>query len=330
MAHAREAMLHGTALPVAEICQLKNTATTSLESVARPCSLQIAFGGAVHPCFHGLKSEVVQVGGGASEITYAFRSVIFCLLVLYAFRLSVGTPLFCLLCSLSATKSNKILLLLLRLHAHMQSISALAAFDIALIRHGNTGPAATDLERSLTDKGVQQANKAATSYVSRRLGSIMPLVVCSAAGRCVETAYIAMTQGEAVEGGKTAFELVKCQKMYDALMQPGGSAVFKRIGYAPLRAYREDSTDGAQMRELLDEYATLSLAEVAAVAARAPAADARRTLCVFGHAVYLPSIAFALAKQRGLSADSLDRVLDCNTAEACGYLVTADSVELLE
>ena len=58
--------------------------------------------------------------------------------------------------------------------------------------------------------------------------------------------------------------------------------------------------------------------------------DARQTLCVFGHAVYLPSMALALAQQRGLSADNLDRVLDCNTAEASGYLVTADSVELLE
>ena len=209
----------------------------------------------------------------------------------------------------------------------MKALGALAAFDVALIRHGNTGPAATDLARTLTDKGSQQSKQAAAGYVTRRLGSIMPLVVCSAARRCAETATIAMMQGDAVEGGKAAFEIVKCQHIYDGTMQPGGSAVFQRIGYAPLRAYREDS---AEMRELLDEYARESLAEVEAVAARAPPSDVRRTLCVFGHAVYLPSIALALAQQRGLGADSLDRVLDCNTAEASGYLVTADSVELLE
>ena len=57
-----------------------------------------------------------------------------------------------------------------------------------------------------------------------------------------------------MEGGKAAFEIVKCQHIYDGTMQPGGSAVFQRIGYAPLREYREDS---AEMRELLDKYAKL-------------------------------------------------------------------------
>ena len=53
------------------------------------------------------------------------------------------------------------------------SLSALSAFNVALIRHGNTAPAASDLDRALTDLGRQQANRAAAGGAMRRNNAIL-------------------------------------------------------------------------------------------------------------------------------------------------------------
>jgi len=47
--------------------------------------------------------------------------------------------------------------------------------------------------------------------------------------------------------------------LYDGTMQPEGSAIFRKIGYAPLRDYvdNENQADRASMRRLLSSY-TLS------------------------------------------------------------------------
>ena len=69
----------------------------------------------------------------------------------------------------------------------------------------------------------------------------------------------------------------------------------------------------------------------AAATGAAPAArtDARQTLAVFGHAVYNPSLTLLLATLRGLAEAEKEKIMQCNTQEACGYLVKADAVELL-
>ena len=47
-----------------------------------------------------------------------------------------------------------------------------------------------------------------------------------------------------------------------------------------------------------------------------------RTLLVCAHAVYAPAAALFIAEALGAEPDHLDRILDCNTKEAEGYLVT--------
>lgn len=208
-------------------------------------------------------------------------------------------------------------------------VGLLARVNVALIRHGNTAPATPDIARRLTDKGRMQARAAAGSYVLSRLAPIAPLVICSAAGRCVETATIALGEGEAVEGGRSAFKLVSSETLYDGTMQPDGSAAFAKLGYAPLAEYRAES---ATVRALLDRYADDALDEISSIASTElpPAitgAGRRPTLCVFGHAIYLPSIALLLAQRRGIGDTAA--VLETNTAECAGYLVTEGAVELL-
>ena len=213
-------------------------------------------------------------------------------------------------------------------HATMAIRSALASFDVAFVRHGNTGPAASDLARALTDLGRQQCRSAAEGYV-KRLAPIAPLVACSPAGRCVETATIALDEGKLVEGGKAAFLLVTCPSIYDVMMQPNSSSeIWKKLGYSPLRAYREG---GQAIIDRLESYADTCLDEIAGVAARNSGSGdgERRTLVVCGHAVYLPSMALALASERQLGQTAIDAILDFNTTEVSGYLIKSDSVELL-
>ena len=196
--------------------------------------------------------------------------------------------------------------------------AGLAGFDVVFLRHGNTGKAEVDIDRALTERGREQAVSAADFL---RDLPVAPLVACSSAGRCVETVTLAL------RAAGHAFELVTCPSIYDVIFQPSSTAeVWTRLGYAPLRAYR---AEGAAVCDRFDEYARVCLAEIDGVAAKVVANGARRTLVVCGHAVYLPSLALALATQRNLPQASLDAILDCNTPEAGGYLVTADAARLL-
>ena len=201
---------------------------------------------------------------------------------------------------------------------HAVGDAGLAGFDVVFLRHGNTGKAEVDIDRALTERGREQAVSAADFL---RGLPVAPLVACSSAGRCVETVTLAL------RAAGHAFELVTCPSIYDVIFQPSSTAeVWTRLGYAPLRAYR---AEGAAICDRFDEYARVCLAEIDGVAAKVVANGARRTLVVCGHAVYLPSLALALATRRNLPQASLDAILDCNTPEAGGYLVTADAARLL-
>ena len=108
----------------------------------------------------------------------------------------------------------------------------------------------------------------------------------------------------------------------DGAFQPGGSAAFEALGYAPLRDYH-----AAGHRAPFDDYARDAAAAVAAAVEAASADNA--TVIVCAHAVYLPAAALFVAE--ALGAADADRILDCDTREAEGYLVTHDGeVALLE
>ena len=209
--------------------------------------------------------------------------------------------------------------------------------QVAFIRHGNTAPAARDFERQLTPAGEAQA-----SASGRRFGAALrpfaATVLCSPAPRCRETARLfleAASGGTGREGDEEAVKLVP--SLYDGTMQPEGSDLFERIGYEPLRAYLEHDELRPMALAALGPYADDALHAILDAAhttaatvgeygesggSEEGARDATLLLCA--HAVYLPSAALHLAEALGaeVGGGSLDSLLDTNTGEGEGYLVT--------
>ena len=213
-------------------------------------------------------------------------------------------------------------------------LRALANYDVLFVRHGNTGSAPTDLERVLSDLGRRQAGWARDTFLSTTASSalkaapLLPFALSSPAVRCLETARIALPETV------VSSSIHPVKSIYGGTLQPGCSDLFKRLSYSPLSTYLDD---GAEARELLAEYAEEVLQEVAAVAeAHAGevtpplAAGERRSLCVFGHAVYSASAAHLLATERRLGAESVDAILNYNNREACGFWVGSDCARVLD
>ena len=194
---------------------------------------------------------------------------------------------------------------------------------VAFIRHGNTNKApigGADFDRQLTDLGRDQAKAAGLSY-GVDLQPFHPVALCSPAPRCVETAKIFL---DAVGVDEKQIEFVYNQDLYDGTMQPEGSRLFKKIGYAPLRNYYEDpdEDDRRVAHEVLGSYGEASLnaiEEIAYDSGVSNNSDDKSTLLFFAHAVYLPAASLCLASASGCLGGDL--CLDTNTEEAEGYLV---------
>jgi len=195
---------------------------------------------------------------------------------------------------------------------------------VAFIRHGNTNKTPTggnDFDRQLTDLGRDQARAAGTSY-GTGIQPFYTLALCSPAPRCVETAKIFL---EAVGIGEDQIEFMRKEVLYDGTMQPEGSRLFKKIGYAPLRDYYEDPDldDRMVSHKILGSYGISSLEAIKEVAEdiTGQSHSGGKTLLFFAHAVYLPAASFCLASAIGCMGEDLDIVLDTNTKEVEGYLV---------
>ena len=200
------------------------------------------------------------------------------------------------------------------------TIAALSTFDVLVIRHGNTAPNPIDTQRTLTDKGREQAQAARKSYMKALPSPMASFALCSPAVRCLETARGVL--------GPECPELIEINSIYDALLQPGAKGVFKKLSYAPLSDYL---ADGPETTAVLEEYATQVLNDVGdTVAARNSApTPGRQTLCIFGHAVYSGAIAYLLATQRGLPVSSLETILAYNMEEACAFRVGETEAQVL-
>jgi hypothetical protein len=135
-----------------------------------------------------------------------------------------------------------------------------------------------------------------------------------------------------------AFELEMNEILYDGTMQPKGSQLFQKIGYAPLSDYlgASDDDDRRSAQTVLGDYA----ANVSKVILKATiksshlrnvdAGERGSTLWLIGHAIYLPAVALHVASL--LNCDSgQELILSTNTQEAEGYLLHIDrrEVELL-
>ena len=212
-----------------------------------------------------------------------------------------------------------------------RSLARLAPYDVAFIRHGNTGKAATDLQRSLTEKGMQQCAAANAGYLARLPSPLASFAVTSPALRCNETA------NRILAGHAAADDLVEVQQLYDGMLQPGASDVFKRLGYASLLEYMSDNDE---IRADLDDHGEQVVGALAACVTvrmalddadgKARAADSsRQTLCVFGHAVYLNVAALRLADLRAHPQATKEVIMRTSTQEASGFWVGGLTSEIL-
>ena len=204
-------------------------------------------------------------------------------------------------------------------------VRALAIFDVAFIRHGNTQAASVDIERVLSERGRLQCEAAASGYMRHLDAPLAPLALSSPAVRALET-------GRLLLGEDGPPPIIPLSQLYDDLLQPSSSAMFSRCGYAPLIDYFADS---AESRNLLHTHARTTLDRIAEeLEARLPAVagDAspdRSTLCIFGHAMYLPATALRLATLRGHETESTELILNTNTQEASGFIVRRSASSLL-
>jgi len=205
--------------------------------------------------------------------------------------------------------------------------STLANADIqrvAFLRHGKTAPAenGVDFERQLTDVGRKQAQEAGASF-GKEERPFFPTVLVSPAPRTMETAKLFCEAAE-----ETEYQFSCPPVLYDGTMQPEGSKLFRKIGYAPLKDYldAEDTEDRETARTVLGEYAH----NVAQVMMESVESTPRReiinnatTLWMVGHAIYLPAAALGVASLLNCDEHGKNVILTTNTVEAEGYLLDA-------
>lgn len=199
---------------------------------------------------------------------------------------------------------------------------------IAFLRHGKTSPAldGVDFNRQLTAEGQLQADQAGLSFGRHDLPPYFPCVLVSPSPRTIETAEIFLKSAGVVD-------LVKLQRLpiaYDGTMQPGGHALFKKIGYAPLVNYidnKDSDSDRKTAQRLLSQYAQ-NIADVIYEVANqnkcTNSAAKASTLLFVGHAIYLPAAALGIASIVRCDNVSQSLILSSVTREAEGYLVDLD------
>ena len=243
------------------------------------------------------------------------------------------------------------------------ALSTLANFDLLILRHGATKPPNTkthgvvqsDAMRMLSKDGAAQCKAAKKSLhemaVRGELEKRAGFALTSPAIRCLETARLVLGEENMYI---PATELVEVHAIYNALLQPGAKSIFQKLSYAPLAAYLADGEEAraileeyaisvvneagaivaarvqaAEMKEATQQAALLSKGQQPAAAAAASGAPSRRTLCIFGHAVYSGAVAHLLASKRGLPSSSLDPILNYNMEEACGWWIGRSELKVV-
>jgi Histidine phosphatase superfamily (branch 1) len=212
---------------------------------------------------------------------------------------------------------------------------------VAFLRHGQTTPAfdGVDFNRKLTEEGRHQSKEAGRSF-GRTIGPLFPVVVVSPAPRTIETAELFLA--EALHETKSdPIQILPLQVAYDGTMQPEGSLLFKKLGYAPLLDYLNndsDSDDKLIGKRILGKYASdiiQSILEIIIIGSHDNGSSDQpngMTFLFVGHSIYLPAAAFGIACKLQCDDASKDILLKTVTGEAEGYLIDIDSrcVQLLK
>mmetsp|Transcript_8274 Transcript_8274/g.13694 ORF Transcript_8274/g.13694 Transcript_8274/m.13694 type:complete len:277 (+) Transcript_8274:95-925(+) len=213
---------------------------------------------------------------------------------------------------------------------------------VAFLRHGNAPSLSLDcidLDRTLSQTGKEQAIASGKSFGKQDLLPFYSTVLASPSPRTLDTARLfleAAGSGAAENNTKVLAEPV----LYDGTMQPGGSALFKKIGYAALRDYLDNpnnENDRNLARSLIGGYAhdVIQIMMKVVEEETAPtsqlldstttASSGDTTLLMVGHALYLPAVALGVASLVGCRLEDQDLILNDMTKEAEGYLVDLSS-----
>eukprot|EP00977_Amphora_coffeiformis_P006871 scaffold1506_cov179-Amphora_coffeaeformis.AAC.8 len=207
---------------------------------------------------------------------------------------------------------------------------------IFFLRHGQTAKSETgvDFDRYLTDMGREQSRVAGASYGKNELLPLFPKVLVSPAPRTVETAelFLQAALGNDDPCSQNNIELVRIQDLYDKTMQPAGSKLFAKLGYAPLRDYVDspDEQDRKVARDVLSKYAASAIdaiyREVVQHKSSEQVTSISSTLLIVAHAIYLPATALGVASSCfGTNEETLEVAFSTNTKEAEGYLIDLES-----
>lgn len=197
---------------------------------------------------------------------------------------------------------------------------------IGFLRHGKTAPAENgkDFERQLTDAGRKQACEAGSSFGVMQK-PFFPRVLVSPAPRTMETAKLFCDAAQ-----EDVLRYFSPNILYDGTIQPEGSKLFRKIGYAPLQDYldAEDIDDRVAGRTVLGAYsynAAQVMMDTVEDTPRKLISNVGTTLWLVGHAIYLPAVALGIASLLQCNENGKSVILSTDTAEAEAYLIDVSS-----
>jgi len=192
-----------------------------------------------------------------------------------------------------------------------------------LVRHGNAGQLPStkpgqphgwgmdDRSRTLTNRGQAQCVAARAAWFSKC--PARPTVVCSPAERAEATAHFMANEEDTPREVPPKQPLLTIASLHPAGLEANiCEALFARFGYGPLRQYLD--AEGGEMA--FGRYAQAVSGELAIKFRLSPLMGETGTyIAVFGHAVWLNAIAYAIATAAGLSDEELDFLLDLELGE---------------
>mmetsp|Transcript_21970 Transcript_21970/g.61441 ORF Transcript_21970/g.61441 Transcript_21970/m.61441 type:complete len:246 (+) Transcript_21970:49-786(+) len=189
--------------------------------------------------------------------------------------------------------------------------SALQCRRVFVIRHGNTGKAATDEERQLTETAHSQIQRFREAHAGALAG--VTNVFASPVRRTMDTARLLV--------GPEGPEPTPIEDLYFGGRRTEAMQVADReLGYAPLRAMLD------RYRGVYDDYSACMAASLASVVAEGMRAG---DVLIVNHAGYLSLLAMEIFKAVAepsagadgecLLAPEQDVILDANIGEVCGF-----------
>ena len=197
---------------------------------------------------------------------------------------------------------------------------------VGFLRHGKTAPTpengGIDFERQLTKQGREQAASAGVSFGTELL-PFHHIMLASPAPRTMETAEIFLS----TSGGNGKVQIQPVQGLYDGSVQPEGSQLFRKIGYAPLNDYvnSEHVADREASRKVLGSYAYFAMKSILDALVMDETVveknSKQKTLWLVGHAIYLPAAALGIAYIAKCDEASTNMILSTSTLEAEGFLI---------